>query len=124
MNFNLLYFPIHFEMFSVLDDITSTLEYVIPSVEETIEKAFIGYKYSFEIYRRFNDKIQLLESALLTSDGGIILNVSMRWYMGRMFIINFSGDIIFKKYSKVQYLLSTTSKTESSFKTLLILPYC
>lgn len=68
-------FSIRCQILSVLDDISSTLEYVIPPIEETIQKAFNGEKYSFEIYRRFSDKIKLLDSALETSDGDIILKV-------------------------------------------------
>lgn len=60
---------------SVLDDISSRLEYVVPPVNETITKALIGHNFSFEIYKRFRDKINLLDAALDTLDGNIILKV-------------------------------------------------
>lgn len=61
----------------VLGDISSTIEKVVPPTEEIVKKAFVGHKYSFEIYKRFSDKIELLDSALKTFDGDIILNVSL-----------------------------------------------
>lgn len=60
---------------SVLDDVSSTLEYVVPPIEETITKAFAGHNYSFEMYKRFRDKINLLDAVLNTFDGNLILKV-------------------------------------------------
>ncbi|KAJ8923564.1 hypothetical protein NQ315_010143 [Exocentrus adspersus] len=60
----------------VLDDIKSVNEYVSPPVEEVIKKMFNGQKYSLEVYKRFDEKLLLLDSALDAMDGNIILKVS------------------------------------------------
>ncbi|XP_057672792.1 spermatogenesis-defective protein 39 homolog isoform X1 [Diorhabda carinulata] len=59
----------------ILGDIKSTNEYVVPPVEEVIRKMFIGQTYSLEVYKKYSDKILLLESALDLMDGNVILNV-------------------------------------------------
>ncbi|XP_018566566.1 spermatogenesis-defective protein 39 homolog [Anoplophora glabripennis] len=59
----------------VLDDIKSVNEYVTPPVEEIIKKIFNGQKYSLEVYKKFDEKLLLLDSALDTMDGNIILKV-------------------------------------------------
>ncbi|KAG5861432.1 hypothetical protein JTB14_000468 [Gonioctena quinquepunctata] len=59
----------------ILEDIKSTNENIIAPVEETIKKMFNGQKYSLEVYKKFSDKLLLLDSAVNTMDGNIILNV-------------------------------------------------
>ncbi|CAH1103556.1 unnamed protein product [Psylliodes chrysocephalus] len=59
----------------ILDDLKSTNEYVAPPVEEVILKMLTGQKYSLEVYKKFTDKLVLLDSALESMDGDIILNV-------------------------------------------------
>ncbi|KAF5294742.1 hypothetical protein FQA39_LY00226 [Lamprigera yunnana] len=46
-----------------------------PSVQETIIKMFLGMPYSLTIYRSLNQKLELLDEAVNSEDGNIILTV-------------------------------------------------
>lgn len=57
----------------VLDDISSTFEFTVIPPREAISRALLDHKYSLDVYKRYRDKIDLLDSALESSDGNIIL---------------------------------------------------
>ncbi|XP_057672800.1 spermatogenesis-defective protein 39 homolog isoform X2 [Diorhabda carinulata] len=78
----------------ILGDIKSTNEYVVPPVEEVIRKMFIGQTYSLEVYKKYSDKILLLESALDLMDGNVILNKQLYYLIGRDIK---NKDILFKR---------------------------
>ncbi|XP_023016000.2 vacuolar protein sorting 16B [Leptinotarsa decemlineata] len=59
----------------ILDDIKSTNDYIVPPVEETIKKMFNGQKYVLEVYKKLTDKLLLLDSAVNSMDGNVILGV-------------------------------------------------
>ncbi|CAG9855242.1 unnamed protein product [Phyllotreta striolata] len=59
----------------LLDDLKSTYEYVVPPVEEAVRKMLTGQKYPLEVYKNFSDKLKLLDCALESMDGNIIINV-------------------------------------------------
>lgn len=91
--------------------------------KDTIYKAFLGHKF-LEIYKRFSDKMELLDSALETSDGNIIINVNC--YSDNFDAFNniiVSGHSLFEIYTLYQYILSATFKEEISCKTLCKLSY-
>lgn len=50
---------------------------VVPPVEETIKNMFCGRRYILSCYRSLEHKLELLDAALGTFDGNIILTVSL-----------------------------------------------
>lgn len=59
----------------LLDDVKSTNEYVSTPIEETIKKMINGHKFVLENYRTLEEKLALLDSAIETCDGNVILNI-------------------------------------------------
>ena len=49
--------------------------------KETVKNIFFGQPYSLELYKSFNDKIELIDEAIELGDGNAILAVStyFRW---------------------------------------------
>ncbi|XP_060515768.1 spermatogenesis-defective protein 39 homolog [Cylas formicarius] len=73
-------FPIHAVISKncldlVLDDIQSTVDIAVPPVDETIKKMVNGHKYTLHVYIKFQDKMKLLDQALDTYDGDVIIKV-------------------------------------------------
>lgn len=63
----------------MLDDIGSTLPVLVPQVEDTIKKMLVGHNYNLNCYVKFSDKVLLLDKALESSDGSVILKVCTRF---------------------------------------------
>ncbi|KAK4872111.1 hypothetical protein RN001_016235 [Aquatica leii] len=60
---------------AVLDDVRTTLQTTAPTVQETIIKMFLGMPYSLSVYRSLSQKLDLLDEAVSSEDGNIILTV-------------------------------------------------
>ncbi|XP_056645172.1 spermatogenesis-defective protein 39 homolog [Diorhabda sublineata] len=86
----------------ILGDIKSTNEYVVPPVEEVIRKMFIGQTYSLEVYKKYSDKILLLESALDLMDGNVILNVIL--FLKSTLKQNLFFQLVKKKFALKHYV--------------------
>ncbi|XP_050307789.1 spermatogenesis-defective protein 39 homolog [Anthonomus grandis grandis] len=59
----------------ILDDVKSTMPRVVDSPEETIKKMLLGINPNFHNYVKFSDKRCLLEKAIESCDGNVILSV-------------------------------------------------
>ncbi|KAK5639576.1 hypothetical protein RI129_012068 [Pyrocoelia pectoralis] len=60
---------------AVLDDVRITYQTPTPSAQETIIKMFLGMPYSLSVYRSLSQKLELLDEAIASDDGNIILAV-------------------------------------------------
>lgn len=81
--------------FLVLEDTKPEIQYVVPPI--VIKKMFNGLEYSLDIYKKFDEKLLLLDSALEAMDGNIILKVScMLFNITMMYHVVFVGNSIFK----------------------------
>lgn len=62
-------------VFLVLDDVRIPIHSSVPLVQETIIKMFLGMPYTLYCYRSLDQKLELLDEAVATEDGNIILAV-------------------------------------------------
>uniref|UniRef100_A0A1Y1MLL0 Vps16 C-terminal domain-containing protein n=2 Tax=Photinus pyralis TaxID=7054 RepID=A0A1Y1MLL0_PHOPY len=60
---------------AVLNDVRITYQTPTPSVQETVIKMFLGMPYSLSVYRSLSQKLDLLDEAIASEDGNIILAV-------------------------------------------------
>ncbi|KAF2883897.1 hypothetical protein ILUMI_22282 [Ignelater luminosus] len=60
---------------TVLDDVRIPTHSSVPLVQETITKMFLGMPYTLYVYRSLDQKLELLDEAVATEDGNIILTV-------------------------------------------------
>lgn len=68
---------------------------VVPPVEETIKNMFCNRRYVLSGYRSLEQKMQLLDAAVETSDGNIILTVRVVIWLENLLEIVLSGGAFF-----------------------------
>ncbi|KAF5286970.1 hypothetical protein FQR65_LT12384 [Abscondita terminalis] len=85
---------------AVLDDVRTMSQSSVPSVQETIIKMFLGMPFSLSIYRSLSQKLELLDEAVASEDGNVILMVLL----------------FLRKSSKVSELYSHLSKRKTALR--------
>lgn len=107
-----------------MDDVSLHSATSVPLIQETILKMFLGMPHNLYVYRSLDLKLELLDEAVGTQDGNVILSVrclkkkTVIFHLILCMLVNYLGFTAFRKDSQVYDFISSPCKEENCITAL------